>query len=47
MFPSVKELRSYTKKHGKCFPKDAAQKDGVLKLSPRVLFVRSGGNANE
>ena len=47
VFPSVKELRTYTKKHGKFFPKDAAKKDGVLKLFLLVLFVRVGGGANE
>jgi len=28
-------------------PKDAAKKDGVLKLFLRVLLGRSGGGANE
>ena len=47
VFASVKELRTYTTKNGKIFPKAAAKKDGALKLFLRVLFGRSGGGANE
>jgi hypothetical protein len=47
VFPSVKELHTYTTKNGKIFPKAAAKKDGALKLFLRVLFGRSGGGANE
>ena len=47
VFASVKELRTYTTKNSKIFPKAAAKKDGALKLFLRVLFGRSGGGANE